>query len=403
MKRQPASELTSILSFLILAVAIAQRAACCQGRSQVSRVNGLDTFIFEESEGCSTNRALGYAIGRQYKDKIAARIKSLGPQLEKAIAFTSTEEGDSAYNSLVNVSALRYPQYWEEIKGIIEGSEIPAKLIILLNFRQELSILAEAGGKKSGVDDCSDVMVKEGDPSLAFLGHNEDNTHDTVNTSYFVQATINGRSWTAFTYAGELSTAAWGFNDAGVSFTLNAVYANEVNTHGVGRTFVSRSILDAPNLQAAVERVQEPNQATGHNINLIGLDEKAIVTIETAPGNLSDVKIISNESYFHANAYLRLNVPQSPGNSSQHRQDRAKELKAPRTREDILRILGDTKDPEFPIWRSGSDNVYTLCTAFFDLQAETVEVIFDNPKKGLSSSPLYTTLPLRRTSVVVSH
>lgn len=91
----------------------------------------------------------------------------------------------------------------------------------------------------------------------------------------------NGRSWTAFTYAGELSTAAWGFNDAGVSFTLNAVYANEVNTHGVGRTFVSRSILDAPNLQAAVERVQEPNQATGHNINLIGLDEKAIVTIET--------------------------------------------------------------------------------------------------------------------------
>lgn len=85
MKRQPASELTSILSFLILAVAIAQRAACCQGRSQVSRVNGLDTFIFEESEGCSTNRALGYAIGRQYKDKIAARIKSLGPQLEKAI------------------------------------------------------------------------------------------------------------------------------------------------------------------------------------------------------------------------------------------------------------------------------------------------------------------------------
>lgn len=62
--------------------------------------------------------------------------------------------------------------------------------IILLNFRQELSILAEAGGKKSGVDDCSDVMVKEGDPSLAFLGHNEDNTHDTVNTSYFVQATI---------------------------------------------------------------------------------------------------------------------------------------------------------------------------------------------------------------------
>ena len=62
--------------------------------------------------------------------------------------------------------------------------------IVLLNFRQELSILAEAKGRKSGVDDCSDVMVKKGDPSSAFLGHNEDNTYDTVNTSYFVQATL---------------------------------------------------------------------------------------------------------------------------------------------------------------------------------------------------------------------
>lgn len=91
----------------------------------------------------------------------------------------------------------------------------------------------------------------------------------------------HGRQWTAFTYAGELSTAAWGFNDAGVSFTLNAVYADHVHTKGVGRTFVSRSILDAPKLDEAVRRVQEPNQATGHNINLIGLDEHAIVTIET--------------------------------------------------------------------------------------------------------------------------
>lgn len=59
-------------------------------------------------------------------------------------------------------------------------------------------------------------------------------------------------------------------------------------------------------------------------------------------------------------------------------------LQAPSTREDILTVLGDTKDKKYPIWRSGSDNVYTLCTAFFDLQAETVEVIFDNPKKDLS-------------------
>lgn len=65
------------------------------------------------------------------------------------------------------------------------------------------------------------------------------------------------------------------------------------------------------------------------------------------------------------------------------------------TREDILKLLGDTEDRKFPIWRSGSDNEYTLCTAFFDLQAETVEVIFDNPKKGLERGIESVLLPLR--------
>lgn len=62
--------------------------------------------------------------------------------------------------------------------------------IILLNFRQELSILAETSSGKTGVDDCSDVMVQQNLTGKAFLGHNEDNTIDTRNTSYFVQATL---------------------------------------------------------------------------------------------------------------------------------------------------------------------------------------------------------------------
>ena len=90
--------------------------------------------------------------------------------------------------------------------------------------------------------------------------------------------------WAAYTYAGELSTAAWGWNSYGVCFTLNAVYADNVHIHGVGRNFVSRSILDASSLDDAKKRIQVGNQATGHNINVIGLDDRKIVTIET--GNL---------------------------------------------------------------------------------------------------------------------
>ena len=67
-------------------------------------------------------------------------------------------------------------------------------------------------------------------------------------------------------------------------------------------------------------------------------------------------------------------------------------LQAPQSREDILTILGDTEDPKYPIWRSGTDDIYTLCTAFFDLQAETVEIFFDNPKEGLAADSLQLSL-----------
>jgi len=40
---------------------------------------------FESSVGCSTNRALGYAIGRQFKDSIVQRLKILGGQKGKAL------------------------------------------------------------------------------------------------------------------------------------------------------------------------------------------------------------------------------------------------------------------------------------------------------------------------------
>ena len=64
--------------------------------------------------------------------------------------------------------------------------------IVLLNFRQELSILAANGSNTDGADDCSDVMLHN--PKTAFLGHNEDNTADNVGTTYFVQAKLVNRA-----------------------------------------------------------------------------------------------------------------------------------------------------------------------------------------------------------------
>ena len=51
--------------------------------------------------------------------------------------------------------------------------------------------------------------------------------------------------WTAYTYAGELPTSAFGFNSAGLGFTLNAVFPSAIVNPGVARNFVSRQLLAA--------------------------------------------------------------------------------------------------------------------------------------------------------------
>lgn len=68
------------------AMTIPKKGVCS---SNIADVGGLAMIQLVGDEECSTNRALGYAIGRQFKDNIAARIKALGPQLEKAIVRTS--------------------------------------------------------------------------------------------------------------------------------------------------------------------------------------------------------------------------------------------------------------------------------------------------------------------------
>ncbi len=58
-----------------------------------------------------------------------------------------------------------------------------------------------------------------------------------------------GRQWTAFTYAGELSSTAFGFNDAGIAYTLNALFPANVSIPGIGRNFVSRDLLQVMKAQ----------------------------------------------------------------------------------------------------------------------------------------------------------
>ena len=93
--------------------------------------------------------------------------------------------------------------------------------VILVNFSKEiLPFIPKEGdghGREEEPDgDCSDVLIVS--DSTAIAAHNEDGNVALLGHTYLVRATLPDglSSFTAYTYAGELPSCAFGFNSNGV-------------------------------------------------------------------------------------------------------------------------------------------------------------------------------------------
>lgn len=73
--------------------------------------------------GCSTNRALGYAIGREFGDSIVERIDALGPQLQKALVSYRLPALSTSYNSHTFSAAVRLQIMLQNFSQRKEGQE----------------------------------------------------------------------------------------------------------------------------------------------------------------------------------------------------------------------------------------------------------------------------------------
>ena len=110
-------------------------------------------------------------------------------------------------------------------------------------------------------DHCSDYVVHT--TNVCVVGHNEDNAKTSLGNTFLADVSIDGLRWVGYVYAGDLPTGAFGWNSHGMAFTLNYVQPANFVAGGLGRSFISRDLLNAVSLEDAVRRVTVPNQAGG--------------------------------------------------------------------------------------------------------------------------------------------
>ncbi|OAE34761.1 hypothetical protein AXG93_2528s1270 [Marchantia polymorpha subsp. ruderalis] len=280
--------------------------------------------------------------------------------------FANTKQGQHLVHLLSKTNSERYPEYWDELRGLADGSGVPFLSIILMNFRKEISPFlpdVRVSNIVGAPDQCSDILICSDE--LAVMAHNEDGDASLRNHVYIVNATLeNGVSFFAYTCAGELPSCCFGFNSNGVAFTLDSVppAPEEVVPGGIGRNF----------------RVQIENLSAGHNYNIMDVNSRKMFTTETASRGRASVREINRDAFYHANMYQHLSaVKQIVHQSSVCRQKRVAELPM-NTLQEVLTILADDSNQDFPVYMQGPQ-LHTLCTAIFDMNEKSLTILTGKP------------------------
>jgi hypothetical protein len=212
-------------------------------------------------------------------------------------------------------------------------------------------------------DHCSDFMGA-GDGFL-WHGHNEDWSEEVRPFMYLLayqaldESKANFHSCGGLVYPGMLPGTAVTFNQHGIMYSQNALSPTIMRVDGLATNFVNRRACEETTLAGVMEVITWPNQTMGYSLNVMSVREQLGVNIEVWMDRAAVTPAKRNLSHF--NAYKHLDAPQNPGPSSARRQTRADEMPATLEGEDIISALGDTLDPDYPIYRP-----ITLATALLN-------------------------------------
>ena len=340
-------------------------------------------------EAYGTYYEVGKQIGQQAGQRISTYI-NINPDTATMKSYINTIKGAQEFAELIEYNEQYYPQYFEELRGISDGSGIDYNDILLINFEYELDALMAMNNYSTShlIDACSDLFVFNNDAFIGH-GHNEDDWNGSLNTAYFTNIT--------YKLQGNKENKIFGFNfipgilpstsSPGISLTnsitltINYLFPAIVTSFGRATAFICRSILESNNLQQAIDKITNygGNVSVGASFNIGQYDEKnnkfELLNVENYMNEYSVLYIDNGNFSYHFNSYQRIDGIEQMEfvmPSSNSRMNRTIEMinddynGTLTDKQEIVNILGDTENQQYPIWRNGY--ISTLITSLYDLQ-----------------------------------
>ncbi|XP_077990442.1 beta-alanyl-dopamine/carcinine hydrolase-like isoform X2 [Glandiceps talaboti] len=334
---------------------------------------------------------VGFQIGSTFKDRIMKATLTAEYRNKQLLQEFG---GQTLYDCYLAIVKSIYPQYIEELQGMADGSSLSFEQLFINMMSVELESQAEYGvGVDHGSQGCTDLLLKTDTEVL--ITHSED-TDEPFTEGFLVNAEITNKDGTkekfiSYCDPGVLPCDTFAFNYHGLVITGNVIFQVDLKTNAIVRRFVSRALLSASSLEEVVNIIKKaPGVASAFHLNLGFLGSQGkdpeLYSVEFANsenGSLVDVqKYEGFNSYFNVLTKLDIKHNEASTESSVHRAARVNELPTPKNSTEMLKIMSDTANKDFPIYRNGRkpDCVVTAAIAAFDLKRETLSVFKGNPK-----------------------
>ena len=156
-----------------------------------------------------THYECGRMMGHRTRDAIRERIHGDYACLSPLFDFVATNEGRQLHAEFVEITRSRFPWYWDEIRGLAEGAQVPLAQILVLNFYNETQtayhLLKEKNASsdqfnticfnETGEKGCTTVLLNRQDTNVFSLLHNEDHATSLFHSGYLLEADIQSSEY----------------------------------------------------------------------------------------------------------------------------------------------------------------------------------------------------------------
>lgn len=352
-----------------------------------------------------TFHQVGLDVGRTFKAMIQEFVLQSTYLNEDLVPAYNSQRGQEIYKETMDIVNQKFPNYVRELQGIADGSEVPFFKLMLLHIDAGI-LVNEPGVDKPGVQSgngCSSIICNREDVALC---HTEDAFPAALNHCYIVHAhiiemegdkTVCEEKFSSLCYAGHLPGFCMNVNQHGFVYSINVVEPVRVLHNKTPRHFLTRALLSSRNLvdAQAILRDKGTGSAHGFCVNMAFLHQEGptlfhsaeVGPAENGESQLSILTVSPGESHARCNKYLRLtNIAEDHEGlavlSSNGRHQVFDKLGSPSTVADVIEMLSNQDDKDFPVFRLGTpkDAVVTIATGIFDCKRKEWTLYTSNPK-----------------------